>query len=61
MATRLILTRIESRYEVADGVYFPNFKGSAEWRLVHAESWPADEENAVAMRLELYEKKTISP
>jgi dihydrofolate reductase len=61
MATRLILTRIESRYEVADGVYFPNFKGSAEWRLVHAENWPADEENAVAMRLELYEKKTISP
>jgi len=62
MATRLILTRIEARYEVADGVYFPNFETSGEWRIVHAENWPADAENPVAMRLEIYERKaTVHP
>lgn len=59
MATRLILTRIDARYEVADGVYFPEFETSGEWRLVHAEDWPADAENPVAMRLEYHEKRYI--
>ena len=59
MATRLILTRIDARYEVADGVFFPDFEGTGEWRLVHAEDWPADAENPVAMRLEYREKRGI--
>lgn len=59
MATRLILTRIDARYEVADGVYFPEFETSGEWRVVHAEDWPADAENPVAMRLEYHEKRDI--
>jgi dihydrofolate reductase len=60
MATRLILTRLEARYEVVGGVYFPNFEDSGEWCLIHAEKWPADAENAAAMRLEIYERKTTA-
>ncbi len=56
-ATRLIVTRIEAVYEVADGVYFPDFEKSREWRLVHAEHWPPDSENPVAMRLGYYERR----
>lgn len=59
MATRLILTRIDARYEVADGVYFPAFEETGEWRLVHAEDWPADAENAVPMRFEIRERRNI--
>lgn len=60
-ATRLILTRIEAVYEVADGVYFPDFEKSGEWRLVHAEHWPSDSKNPVAMRLEYYERRQGIP
>lgn len=56
VATRLIVTRIEAVYDVANGVYFPDFEASGEWCLVHAESWSADPENPVAMRLEYYER-----
>ena len=59
MATRLILTRIDARYEVADGVHFPDFEGTGEWRVVHAENWPADAENPAAMRLEYLERRGI--
>lgn len=59
MATRLILTRIDAAYEVADGVFFPDFEGTGEWRPVHAENWPADAENPVAMRLEYHERRDI--
>jgi dihydrofolate reductase len=57
VATRLILTRIEASYEVAGGVYFPDFEKSGEWHPVYAEDWPSDAENPVAMRLYCYEKR----
>lgn len=56
VATRLILTRIEAAYEVANGVYFPDFETAGEWHRVHAENWPPDLTNPVAMRLEYYER-----
>ncbi len=58
-ATRLILTRIDASYLVADGVYFPDFEKSDEWHRVYAEDWPSDTENPVAMRLEYHEKRRI--
>jgi len=61
VATRLILTRIEASYEVVGGVYFSEFEKSGEWHPVHAEDWPRDDENSVAMRLEYYEKRRSRP
>jgi dihydrofolate reductase len=61
VATRLILTRIEHSYDVPGGLYFPDFETSGEWHRVYAEAWPADDENAVAMRLEYYERRRNRP
>lgn len=61
LATRLILTRIEARYELSDGVYFPDFEKSGDWSRVYAENWSSDPENPVAMRLEYFERQARCP
>lgn len=54
-ADRLVLTRIDLHVTIPDPVRFPDFESSGEWRLRHAESWPA-EGAAPAARCEVHER-----
>jgi len=47
---------VDATPEVEDPVLFPDFRESGTWRQVARESWPADEENAFDMTLELHDR-----
>lgn len=54
-ADRLILTTIETK--IAGGAFFPECRDPAEWRLVHRETWPRDEENSHAAVLRILDRR----
>lgn len=55
LADRLVLTRVD--LPIDEGIRFPEIPSPSEWRLVHREPWPADEENEHGMVLEIRERQ----
>ncbi len=59
-ADRLVITRIEGRFDVKGPVRFPEFESSEKWQLTFREKWPEDRENTHAMTLQIWDKQVLA-